>query len=251
LCFTISLTLMVTACLPINTPLAVITITPTPMITVTASPEIVWFPPTATSTPFPTATIQPTQEMKPGIGEILLSDNFQTGSEWLLGTTTSTSVAIGKNELTIAITAPHAYAYSYRDQPKLSDFYVEIDANPTLCRATDEYGLLLRFASPNDFYRFGITCDGQVSLDRVYKGKASSPQPWISSGVVTAAAPSTSHLAVWAVGKEIRCFVNGIYLFSVMDPTIPSGSLGVYAAASGNLAVTVNFSNLVVREITP
>jgi hypothetical protein len=187
--------------------------------------------------------------MQPGVGDVILSDNFETGISWLLGQTTAASVAIGMNELTIAISSPHTYAYSNRDQPKLVNFYAEITANPTLCHTTDEYGLLLRFASTGDFYRFGLTCDGQVSLDRVYKGIASSPQPWITSGMLKTGAPSTSRLAVWAVGKEMRFFVNDVFLFTVNEPTIPNGSLGVFAASSGDLAVTVNFSDLVIREI--
>lgn len=247
--FCIGYSLIVCACRIPNPPLSFPTNTLIPTATITPSPVIAWFPPTATLTPRPTTAVVPTPDLKPGVGEILFSDDFVTGKGWLLGQTTAASVAIGMNELTIAISAPHTYAYSYRDQPVLGDFFIEITAHPTLCRATDEYGLLLRFASASDFYRFGLSCDGQVSLDRVYKGKASSPQPWIASGVITAGAPSTSRLAVWAVGKEMRFFINDVYLFTVNEPTIPKGNLGVFAAASGNLAVTVNFSELVVREI--
>lgn len=156
---------------------------------------------------------------------------------------------MGKNELTIAIHEPHAYISSVRDQPLLSNFYAEISANPTLCRGEDEYGVLFRVASSSDFYRFSLSCDGQVRVDRVVGGTAASPQPWTFSGIVPPGAPSISKIGVWANGEEIRFFVNEVYQFSVNDPMLPSGSLGVFARSAGELAVTVNFSELMVREL--
>ena len=47
----------------------------------------------------------------------------------------------------------------------------------------------------------------------------------------------------------MRFFINDEYQFSVRDPLLASGRLGVFARSAGDTAVTVNFSNLVVREI--
>lgn len=243
--------LVLTACLPAVPSLPLSSeppsLTETPTLTLTSTP--LWFPPTATFTPFPTDEMTPTPDQRPALGEIILSDDFSTGEGWSLGRTNAASLAIGLDELTIAIAAPRAYAYSLRPQPLLSDFYAEITASPMLCRGADEYGLLFRFASPTDFYRFGVSCEGQVSLDRVLKGKVSSPQPWISSGAVLPGAPNTARLGVWVVGKEMRFFANDLYLFTVNDSTILAGALGVFARAAGDLAVTVNFSQLIVREV--
>jgi hypothetical protein len=51
------------------------TSSPSPTLS-TATPTIVWFPPTATFTPFPTIVSHPTADMRPGIGEILLKINL-------------------------------------------------------------------------------------------------------------------------------------------------------------------------------
>jgi hypothetical protein len=58
-------------------------------------------------------------------------------------------------------------------------------------------------------------------------------------------------LAVWAVGKEMRFFVNDYYIFSVSDPAQAKGNLGVFARSAGEMAVTVSFSDLEVREVNP
>jgi hypothetical protein len=168
---------------------------------------------------------------------------------WTVGHSPAGSTAISNNELTVAVSEPRGYLYSLRKQPALSDFYAEITASPSICRGADEYGLLLRFSKAQDFYRFSLTCDGQVRLDRFLSGRASSPQPLIFSGAVPPGAPSMSRLAVLAQGKEMRFFVNGEYQFTVQDPSLPNGSLGVFARAAGDDAVTVNFSDLSVYNL--
>jgi hypothetical protein len=180
---------------------------------------------------------------------VIFRDDFSKGENWQLSRTDAGSVALGKKELTLAIHEPQGYLYTVRDQPVLSDFYAEITASPTLCREGDEYGMLFRLNSSSDFYRFSLSCDGRVRVDRVVGGAASSPQPWIYSGVVPPGAPSTSRLAVWAKGDEMRFFVNDYYQFSIDDPMLPSGALGMFARSAGEMVVTVSFTDLVVREV--
>ena len=51
-------------------------------------------------------------------------------------------------------------------------------------------------------------------------------------------------MAVWAVGKNIYYYANGEFIFSVHDPSLPVGGLGVFVRAAGEDMVTVNFSDL-------
>jgi hypothetical protein len=227
--------------------------TPTQNITETPTPTTVWFPPTQTPTPFPTPDFPPTPEMRPDFGRAVLLENFDNGDSWTLGRSGSSSVALGKNELTIAIapSSSRVYAYSVRQEPVLTNFYAEITASPSLCRGNDEYGILVRYNSAVDYYRFSLSCDGQARLDRIFQGQASSPQPWVASGSIARGAPSITRLAVWASGREMRFFANEEHLFTVNDSLLPSGSLGIFARSSENEALTVNFSALEVWEIDP
>lgn len=184
-----------------------------------------------------------------GIGGILLEDDFSTADMWSLSSRPEGGVALSKNELTIAIKENKAYIFSVREEPILSDFYLEISASPNLCKGTDEYGLLLRVTDSGDYYRFSLSCDSQVRLDRVVASTASSPQPWLLSGDVPPGAPSISRLGVRAEGNEMRFFVNGQYQFTVTDPMLPRGRIGVFARSTGANAVTINFSNLVIRSL--
>jgi hypothetical protein len=187
--------------------------------------------------------------MRPSVGEIFFEDDFSSSESWLLGQSANGTVALGLNELTIAIIQPQTYLFSNRGEPVFSDFYAEITTNPNLCTGLDEYGLLFRMRSAGDFYRYSLSCDGQVRLDRVVGGSAGSPQPWLVSASVPRGAPSNSRLGIWAVGKELRFFINDEFQFSVSDPYHSSGSFGVFARSAGENAVTISFSDLKVYQV--
>jgi len=244
----IGLAFIMAACLPgplpnqDTTATAIHTDTPPPTET------IVWFPPTATHTPFPTPEVTPTVEYLIGVGNVIFHDDFSREDPWQLGKTQISSAAIGLNELTIVISGTRAYMSSIREQPVLRDFYLEITAQPNICRGLDEYGLLLR-ASSSNFYRFALSCDGQVRFDRVIDGVPSVRQPWMLSGSVPPGAPSISRLAIAASGNEMRFFVNNEFQFSLMDPLLDSGRIGVFARSTSDETVSINFSDLTVWEI--
>lgn len=219
-----------------------------PPPTATPTPTIVWFPPTATPTPFLAPVITPTLDVQPGAGKVIFQDGFSQGEGWLLSQSPAASIAIGKNELTLALHQPGGYLYSLREEPLLGDFYLEITASPNLCKDADEYGLLLRVTASLEFYRFSLSCDGRVRVDKYFHGTASSPQPWMFSGAVPPGAPSTSRLGVWAKGREMRFYINDQYQFSISDPSLPVGVLGVFVRSAGENDLTVSFSDLIVRE---
>ena len=238
------------ACLPVPTPLP-------PLPTDTPSPPpppptatTVWFPPTATFTPLPSPTfsLTPTLDIRPQYGAILYSDDFTHPERWTLGRSSLGSIAPGHGELSLGVTRPGGYLYSLLQEVRLDDFYLEITASPSICRGADEYGLLLRVSPAQEFYRFGLNCQGEARLDRWLGGIASAPQPPAVFGAIPPGAPSSSRLAVWAAGRELRFYANGEFLFSVRDASLPAGGLGVYARAAGPEAVTVNFSDLQVYE---
>lgn len=242
------------ACLPIATPPPVPTDTPVPpTATVTPTTTPVWFPPTSTPTPIIAATVpvSPTEDVSPQYGALILTDDFEEGDAWTLGRTNAGGAALSKSELTLAISQKRGYVSSVRSQPILTDFYVEITASPSICRDDDVYGLLLRTSTSEDAYRFGLTCSGQVLLDRVINGNASHLIAPVYSGDVPPGAPSMSRLAVWALERELRFYVNGQFQFRVRDTYLKSGSLGIFAQAAGEDAVTVNFSELEVYETVP
>ena len=219
--------------------------TPTPV----PSPTIIWFPPSATSTPqfFPTQA--PTPEQKPGVGNIVLTDDFSSYALWDTAVSDQGSLNVSDNQLTIAV-QPGIFADSFRKEAVLSDFYAEITASPSLCRDQDEYGFLFRAPNAVAFYSFALSCDGKARVERTSVATHEPLQPPTLSGDVPPGAPGQTRLGVWAVGSDLRFFLNGRYQFSVNDRNYAVGGIGVFAHSTGTTPVTVTFSNLVVYDVT-
>ncbi|MCL4562272.1 MAG: hypothetical protein M1281_16875 [Chloroflexi bacterium] len=237
--------LLLAACAPASSPEAAIpsTLAPSP-ISATETPTVVWFPPTETPTLAPTQALTPTPDPRGDLGKILLSDDFSKREHWQTGRTPAGSMAFGDSEFTLAVAEPKASLSSLRDGPVLTDFYVEVNAEPSMCRGADAYGVLLRAASEADFYRFTLTCDDRMRFERTVNNQTAVIQDWTPR----LGPPAPSRLGVWVTGTEMRFFVDGIYQFSAHDPVLHEGRLGLFARSAGDTPLTVNFSNLVVYQ---
>ncbi|MBA4380317.1 MAG: hypothetical protein C0393_06535 [Anaerolinea sp.] len=252
----LSTLLGLTACSGLFPP-AVVTTTPTPtLLTPTETPTVVWFPPTETPTPFPTQAVIPTPEGRPGLGEVLFIDNFDQPEFWNTAVSNTASAIIDSNRLTLAVNQPRLAVvsdnecFALRKEPRLGDFYAEMSADLSLCRGKDQYGLLLRVLSNGDYYRYAVNCAGQVRLERVRSGQPYPLQDWLPSGDAPPGAPAEVKMGVWAVGSEMRFFLNDRHQFTVRDPLFKQGTLGVFVKSEGASPVTVSFSELIVYAVT-
>ncbi|MEZ0395713.1 MAG: hypothetical protein ABWK53_04690, partial [Anaerolineales bacterium] len=218
----------------------------------TPTATIVWFPPTNTPTPLPRPPAPPTLEPRPGLGDLLLEDSFDQPEFWLTASTASTAILIARQRLTLSIDGapPGRLLFSSRSEPLLGDFYAEIDATLSLCRGRDQYGLLVRLMSYQDYYRFAVNCQGETRLERVQGGAAIPLQNWQPSGDAPRGAPAQVRLGVWAAGPELRVFLDDHYQFTVRDPVFAQGALGVFILSSSGSPVTVSFSHLRVYQVT-
>ena len=236
--------LALVSCLPVN--LAPPTETPIPTETAIPTETIVWFPASATATQLSVPTYTGTPDMSPGIGRLTLEDDFSDDEVWDIATSDSGSASIHKNRLTLAV-QPGYYLASMRRELPLSDFYAEITARPSLCRGEDNYGLVVRGVG-SSFYRFVLACNGMIRAERISGGTRQPLQEPVPSGDAPGA-PGEVRMGIWAVGSEMRLFLNGRYQFTVVEPTFPSGALGIFVRSTGETPVTVTFSDLAVYEV--
>ncbi|MCP4143635.1 MAG: hypothetical protein GY755_25670 [Chloroflexi bacterium] len=235
------------ACAPIQTPptLAPATETTTPI----PSATVQWFPPTSTPTPRLVEISTATPIQMPGLGAKLFSDNFDSESAWNTSVSDQGNVSVSRNRITIAAKEPEIYIFSLRNEPLLTDFYAEIDAHLALCKGDDSYGLLFR-ANNNASYRYALSCNGTVRLERMSVSRARPIHEAIYSGDVPPGSPGDVHLGVWVAGSEMRFFLNGRHQFTATDVNLGIGTIGVFAqTAPENKAMTVTFSDLVVQSV--
>lgn len=236
--------LMLAACLPLEAPLP--TATPLPIATALPTQTIVWFPPSSTPTRLTVPTYTGTPEMSPGIGRKVLEDDFSDDSVWDIAASEHGSAAIGLNRLALTV-QPGYYLSSMRRELPLGDFYAEVTARPSLCRGEDNYGIIVRGVG-SSFYRFLLTCNGMIWAERIAGGTKLVIQEPVPSGDAPGA-PGEVLIGMWAVGNEMRLFLNGRYQFSVTDPLFPIGAFGAFVRSNGDTPVTVTFSDLSVYDV--
>ena len=217
--------------------------------TLTPSPTVEWFPPTETPAPQPTPGTTSTPSLLDGVNGVVYSEIFRSLQGWMVPTTNRGEVNVDRSQINIVIREPGTYLAAVRENPEFDTYYVEITASPSLCQGKDEYGLLFQASGQNQYYRYGLSCDGELRLDRVSAGTVSAVQPWTPSSAVPRAAPSQSRLGVLVERERMSFFIDDALQFSVEERQFTSGTLGVFAHSRGETAVTVSFSGLIVREL--
>jgi len=133
-------------------------------------------------------------------------------------------------------------------EPVLTDFYLEITATPSLCLNNDNYGIQFRMSSPTDFYRFIVSCLGQIRLERLKAGVGQVLLDWTLSAQALPNSTGTYKLGVWMVRQTLKLYLNELLQFSVVDDSLASGGLGLFARSMGENPVTIGFSNLEVYQ---
>jgi len=246
LCYALlAMTIFLSACLPLDSTPP--TATRVPPDTPPPTQTIIWFPPSATPTlqTFSTHTAMP--EMNPGIGAVAFSDDFSDATAWDTAVSDQGSAAISRNRLTIVV-QPGIYLASLRHDITLGNFYAEITARTSLCRAEDNYGIIVRSVG-SSFYRFVLSCNGFVHVERIKNGTKLIIYEPVPSGDAPPGAPGEVRVGMWAVGSEMRLFLNDRFQFSINDKSFPSGAFGVFARSMGDTPVTVTFSDLTVYDV--
>jgi hypothetical protein len=156
-------------------------------------------------------------------------------------------VIIKDNRLTLAV-EPNVYITTLRRDVTLTDFYAEITARIGLCRGADSYGLIIR-AAGNSFYRFVLTCNGFMQVERIKDSVRLLVLEPIISGDVPLGPPGEVKIGIWAVGGEMRLFLNDRFQFSLIEKTLSSGAFGVFVQSKSDTPMTIIFSDLNMYEV--
>lgn len=235
-------------CLGVSTPFPLPTNTPLPPPS-TSTPTTVWFPATSTPTPYSTPERSPTPDLSPLYGDQLFVDDFSRQGSWTTGLEADGNIAVGNQALSLSVSSPKGMLISLRNEPVMSDFYVEITATPNLCKAEDTFGLLFWSLSEKIYYRYALTCTGMFRVERV-DGKTITPLiDWTASGQVSRGPQDASHIAIWSGGGQLRFYAGGIYQDYVVSPKTGAGVFGVFAQAAGTSPVSVSFSDMAAYDV--
>lgn len=226
--------------------------TDTPGRTETPTLTVQWFPATHTVTSYPSVSPpQPTPEMRPGQEALLFTDEFTDPAVWTLASAAEASAALLPGRLVLSVSGPGPMRLvSLRSGPVVGDFYAQADASLSLCGPAGQFGLIFRAVSNGNHYRFSVNCAGSARLERVQGGQTAVVMEWQPSGDAPLGAPTDVRLGVWAVGRELRFFLNDRYQFSFRDPVYDRGTFGFFAYTPDQAPVAVSFSHLRVSSLS-
>jgi hypothetical protein len=251
-----------------SAPAALATAVPTPA---EPTPAIVVAPLIAASTPTPLGpvatlnpnlalTVPPTEPPTPDpdqdVGAVLYADEFngENGWRWPSVEDDIAAFSLGGNRLNAVMKVGNlAGGRTVAGQPSLqiSDQQLQVTSLTSLCYAKDEYGVLFRAnAAATDGYLFKLSCEGRARVEALHNLRPAVLVDWTASPAIMPGAPAENTLLVWAGRDQLQFFVNGKYLFSVVDKTYVQGTYGFYIFDRSSGGESVGFGHLVVKAVS-
>ncbi len=218
-------------------------------ITQTPSATIVWFP--ATSTPTRQITIQPSSTPDASIrfGNLVIDDQFAIQSNWSHGAFPVGNIDFGNRSINLAVAAPGGTLTSLRTDTFTDDFYLEVSITASLCTREDTFGVAFWATNDTVYHRLVFNCGGLFRLEKVNKGKISVLTDWSASAQAARTPGVPFRVGLWVGGGSVRIYLNEIFQSSQkLAPT--AGGIGFFASSSGSSAVTIQFSDLQLYEVS-
>lgn len=117
-----------------------------------------------------------------------------------------------------------------------------IDAGPEseLSSVWGYGGLLARYGNSHNFYLFAIDGQGAYQVQRQKEEVWQILQPWTESAQIKQGG-DPNLLAVEDDGRQIHFYANGSLLFTIADPRLPGGDVGLAAGTRSRGTVVAHF----------
>jgi hypothetical protein len=188
-------------------------------------------------------------------GDVLLKESFDSNSrEWFITDfsdefgTYQARIVNGRYRLHWKTKQPVFVWEQPAAAGEFDNFIAVVDATPDPESDSFGYGLTFRGTDTPSYYTFEIYSDGFFRV-RLNPGGGwqvlvdDTPTPAMQSG-------QTRQLAVQALGPDLSFFINGQQVATAQDQTLASGKIGLIITAQDGKNATVEYDNLVIRELS-
>lgn len=215
--------------------------------------------PTETTSPTPAATdtapVPATPDPNQGVGDVVYNETFDGTQGWGWGFSDDAVAFTTENGAVKAVTTVGDAGWRVTIGPGASwlDQQIVLKTDTTACTENDEFGLLYRGALDDQTgilngYVFKVTCGGKASVDVI---RDNQPSVLVQPLDVSVNKTGENTLTVWAGRGEMRYYINGVYVATAQDSTFTSGRLGLFVRDRNGGGMTVSFTDLTVRNVTP
>jgi hypothetical protein len=202
------------------------------------------------------ATLDSSLDLLTGEGEVLLEDDFTSNqNEWHTGVEddeyghTEYELVDGRYRITQEA-LQGVFAWSNLTDTDYDNFVLSVETTPVEHTAPFAYGITVRENSAGDLYAFEIDTDGYFTINLRSGGKWKTLKDWSQADTINSG--GTNQLMVKAIGSSLTFLINEQEVATVEDETLDSGAIGLALDVfnKGDKA-TIDFDNLVVRQLTP
>lgn len=183
----------------------------------------------------------------------LFSDDFEGERDcgWQLYSGTGVSSEIDGGVLRISNSLSGEITWANAGQ-NFDDVVISVQAQQVGGPDDNAYGVICRYQSPENFYVFLISGDGNYAIGKYQSG---SPQieylsgegQYVFSEEINQGV-ATNEFRASCIGNELALSVNGAPLATVTDPTFVTGDIGLGASAFQPGTAVIEFDNIRVSS---
>lgn len=175
--------------------------------------------------------------------ELPWSEDFSSPGSWRTESDAAAEVTVQDEVLRVYVAVPNQLAWAMAEKD-LGDLHLTVEASQVGGPDDNEYGVLVRYQDPGNFYRFSISGDGYFLVAKSVDGELEPlGSNWTPSEAIHQG-QATNVLDVICEGDTMTFQVNGQQLAQVTDGEFAHGDVGLYAGTFYEGGVEIYFDNL-------
>jgi hypothetical protein len=188
--------------------------------------------------------------VKTPTSDVLFSDDFtDTSKKWDQVNETTRSTVYYNGAYRITVNDINSDTWANPGKESFSDTSTEVDATKNGGPDDNDFGIICRYTSVDEFYYGVISSDGYFGIMKMTSsgGTPVGNDKMGESDFVTKGAV-TNHIRFDCVGSTLTLYVNGTQVDQQTDTDYTNGNVGLLAGTFSEAGTDILFDNFVVSK---
>jgi hypothetical protein len=181
---------------------------------------------------------------------ILFSDDFSTTDmKWDRVNETTRVTDYSNNAYQIVVNDTNSDAWANPGNQSFTDVHIEVDATKNGGPDDNEFGIICRYNSVDEFYYAVISSDGYYGIMKMSSdgGMPIGNDSLLESDAINLGAAS-NHIRFECVGSTLTLYINGTRVDQQTDSSYTSGNVGLLAGTFDTVGTDVLFDNYIIYK---